>query len=398
MTLQRCARCGTEACSDRNHDLAGIEYGVSEQLDALVKANNLLTSIMTRPADQNPSTKGKRLEEEASKEYAARKPMTSNCTEELELEKLQQEWKLEQTGFSRLWNACNSLREMLRLTAVEADEAIQDASASQSSARKAQMHAKAFQLMARNLKKENYSLKDRISHLEGEVKKLKSERRAMAKEIVRVRQENDCLNEQRMVALARLFEGTLLSDASTAPTTSDEESSYSDLSAASIIDRPQESMSENEEADSAATHSANSQAVLHRLIFSGTKTGIKFVKVRSEARPVGSVLRSGHCQSTASNKTEANTSPATWYPSTGTHAFFVCGFHDFDDTANKRPAVGSRLFAVNGKSLEEARVESFQQLRDMISSAKKPATLSFRQDPLGEHEAAKVMQAFKRGP
>merc|ERR1719445_60533 len=89
------------------------------------------------------------------------------------MEELQSEWKLEETGFARLFNACKQMQNTLRLTSLEADEALSDAQRSNDIASAARHQAEKMEKEIGELQRENSYLQQKNDVL---LKKLQEQR------------------------------------------------------------------------------------------------------------------------------------------------------------------------------------------------------------------------------
>mmetsp|Transcript_5646 Transcript_5646/g.6929 ORF Transcript_5646/g.6929 Transcript_5646/m.6929 type:complete len:344 (+) Transcript_5646:3-1034(+) len=82
------------------------------------------------------------------------------------LETLLREWKLEDTGFVRLYNACMQMKQTLRLTAIEADEAVNDVNKTNKLLYYERHKSKKMKAAMMNLCEENHVLRERNQELE----------------------------------------------------------------------------------------------------------------------------------------------------------------------------------------------------------------------------------------
>ncbi len=82
------------------------------------------------------------------------------------LDAMLREWKLEDTGFVRLYNACMQMKQTLRLTAIEADEAVNDVNKTNILLRYEKHKSKKMKAALMNLCEENNHLRERNQELE----------------------------------------------------------------------------------------------------------------------------------------------------------------------------------------------------------------------------------------
>ena len=144
---------------------------VTEQLNALTDAIRLLTRSMSSTHTQQPETTNRNTQLQMQPEVA------------LALDQLLQRWKLEQTGFPTLYNACTQLKESLHLTATEADQAIHDIHASrQALAEEKRLGCKMKKVLQR-LCKENRDVRKQNARLGLEVKRCKAEKKMIVNSV-----------------------------------------------------------------------------------------------------------------------------------------------------------------------------------------------------------------------
>ena len=143
------------------HEEPDDEHEIKEQLQALTEAIQLLTTSITSTCSTKDTDRQNNL-------YA-----------DQELDKLEKIWKLEQTGFARLYNACKQLKENLRLTAIEADDSIKDVNSVQQELVVEKNKVHKMNRAIKSLYKENKTLRKTQTALESQLKLCKKEKKAI---------------------------------------------------------------------------------------------------------------------------------------------------------------------------------------------------------------------------
>jgi len=136
------------------------ENEIKEQLQALTEAIQLLTTSITGTHTKDTDRQN------------------DLCADQ-ELDKLDKIWKLEQTGFARLYNACKQLKENLRLTAIEADDSIKDVTSVQQELVMEKNKGVKMNRAIKSLYKENKTLRKTQAALESQLKSCKKEKKAI---------------------------------------------------------------------------------------------------------------------------------------------------------------------------------------------------------------------------
>jgi hypothetical protein len=130
---------------------------VTEQLIALTDAITLLTRCMS----------------------SSHKDATLNT----DLDQLLKHWKLEQTGFPSLYNACSQLKENLHLTTIEADKVVDDIQALSQLLAEEKRAGLKMKKIIQKVCKENRDLRKQNSSLLSQLKRCKAENKIMAQSL-----------------------------------------------------------------------------------------------------------------------------------------------------------------------------------------------------------------------
>lgn len=121
---------------------------------------------------------------------------------------------------------------------------------------------------------------------------------------------------------------------------------------------------------------------LHCITVPNKKVGVKFVKVPVETNP-RVLLRSPEATRSYGGGQKGDR-----------FAFLVCGFQGFDDHANVRPRLGSRLVSLNGNSLCDSQISTFDDLRRSMRSLEGPLKLAFAEVALNKEQVEMVKAAM----
>lgn len=171
-------------CTNYENILEDYEC-INEQLQALKDAINLLTrSIVSTPATATASPTSIQVltPTSANVDISQYQKLDQNSNS-LQLDRLLQSWKLEQTGFPRLYNACRQLKENFHLTAIETDEAIQDIQMSRQLLTKEKNMGCKMKKVINKLCKENKELRKQNAALKSELKCCKAEKRMIVRSV-----------------------------------------------------------------------------------------------------------------------------------------------------------------------------------------------------------------------
>jgi len=325
---------------------------VKEQLQALTEAIYLLTrSIASSNASQ------------------------SYLQGDTELDKLQKVWKLEETGFPRLYNACKQLKENLRLTAIEADEAVSDINASHQILFEEKNRVNKMNKAVYQLYKENKELRKQNATLTLDVQRCKKEKKIIVEYIrgynssIRGKNMEENMNEtsceENMDATSvdislESFE-SFESDASHSVSTSSSTSSslISDVGCATLH-LAKKKIPYLAMFRSVLTAPAN----VYDITFTMNSPGLQFLMLPANTR-VDSSMNA--------------TNPI----------FLVCGYKGFRDSLHRRPSFGARLISINNDSLERQE----WSMADLISYTNKRGgsmKMRFRNDSISADNMEKI--------
>ena len=112
-----------------------VKYFQKNEVEVLMEAMSLLTASIIRSQDeQDQEDQGVQVDQregdDAAKEDFATVLLKSNSNHrndiDQRLEQLQNEWKLEETGFCRLYNTCMQMKQCNKLAIIEADQVVKD--------------------------------------------------------------------------------------------------------------------------------------------------------------------------------------------------------------------------------------------------------------------------------
>lgn len=313
------------------------ENDLEEQLGVLVEGIRNLTSILT-----------------TSSEYA---------DGERRIEQLQSTWRLEDTGFSKLFNACKQMKNTLRLTSVEADNAFDELRRANQIASTAKLEEEKAKKKVCKLVKKNIELQAKNRILMTEVEDQKKHKKVIARS---VRNFVRIVNEEQSIKSASSIPASKSSNLQYATSINSNEEDWEDISTVSsglvTVDgcatiRFAESKAHKKEMYKEKIMRHNNVKVkckkimrhsnVLELSFPTKYVGIQFT----------SVLRTKGCHK-------------------GKEALRVCGFMGFDSTLNRQPAFGSRLVRVDGISLDKEQWK-MENLVDYICEKNGPIQMSF---------------------
>lgn len=136
---------------------------LKDQLTVLTEAIRILTRIVTT-SNPNPCS---------SESFDAEK----------RIEELHLAWKLEETGFSKLFNACKQMQNSLRLTSLEADKAMDDVQRASELAVVRDVEDEARREKIFVLERENLELQMKNQILMGEMKTCKRQKKVIARSV-----------------------------------------------------------------------------------------------------------------------------------------------------------------------------------------------------------------------
>ena len=138
--------------ADKN--VKGAQNDLEEQLEVLIEGIRSLTSVVTATSDYPHGEK--------------------------RIEQLHSTWKLEETGFSKLFNACKQMKNTLRLTSAEVDNALEELRKTNQIACAAKNEEEKTKKKLLALEKENLELRKKNSILVTEVENHKKSKKVIA--------------------------------------------------------------------------------------------------------------------------------------------------------------------------------------------------------------------------
>ena len=395
---------------------------VTEQLNALTDAIRLLTRSMSSTHTQQPETTNRntQLQMQMQPEVA------------LALDQLLQRWKLEQTGFPTLYNACTQLKESLHLTATEADQAIHDIHASrQALAEEKRLGCKMKKVLQR-LCKENRDVRKQNARLGLEVKRCKAEKKMIVNSVrdymtstARTRSStrgsthtNSCEHavedgdglelehkEERGIdtSAETSFGGSESSEAEAetvsvpgpvpgpvpvppSPTSSCKSFVTDEGCATLFLSKKQRSIfsifknKSVRTAASASSSSSSSSSKIQDIRFTNQSPGLQFLRVPQAQK--------GSSEEDADADADSNNN------SIRAPLFLVCGYMGFQDSQHRRPTFGSRLISIDSHSLDREvwSAEDLAAYTNTNTVKKKNVWMKmrFRNDPISDENMKKL--------
>lgn len=371
---------------------------LEEELAALVSATQTLARLVKKHPPSSP-TAGVADEDEIA------------------LDQLIKQWRLEDTGFVSLYSSCKALQSSLALTQAEADGVIEELRTTKAEVVETKSNLATANKALRQLWKENSIIKQERKALVRDVRKyVKQKDREARDEIDRT---------VAFIAHEHSFSSSISFDRSNAGGAMDDELSLSSsvCSTTSTLPFPPGSPSVDSDCGNSATLLIKEEKLplgylLSRSINSpksGQQTkGIYKISIDNR-KEIGIVLLPMPINP-AKNPAHTSTSEAEGSPSKKNGiggiplapldgigklfrkqpevAFVVMGFADIDTCASdKRPLLGSRLVAVDSVSLE-GKGHTLRDVCESIRSREGPVTLSFRNDMMSEEQVSYLNEKF----
>jgi len=329
-----------------------------EQLTVLTEAIRILTRIVTTPSP----------------------PCSSESFDaEKKIEQLHLTWRLEDTGFSKLFNACKQMQDALRLTSLEADKAFDDVQRASDAAVVREREDEMKNEKIFTLQEEILELERKNQILMGEVKDHKKQKKVIARS---VRKFVNAMNEghtdssapttpnNQGLGLNNIPQLQYITSISPSFSTSEEDSEeispplVTDDGCATVrLAQRQARKSKRERVSTIRSKKKIRQRNVLELKFPSKNVGIQFTSVSQK--------------SFASKSKDAK------------EALLICGFLGFDDTLNRRPTFGSRLVCVDGISVEKEGWK-MENLIDYICAKEGPLQMSFRNEFLTTAQIAQL--------
>lgn len=367
-----------------------------EQLSTLIDSIKLLSSKITR---FNEVVVGQRVEDSTQvvRQFLKIQP------EDTSLSEINKKWALEDTGFTKLANACEQMRNILASTYIEADKAFQIAQESQASAVESDMREQEMRKIVKKLWKENTRLKE-------EIHQKSHQNEVIIKSLKIIMKQNRTLSEEKVLAVMDLHNRIVSSAADQCHEKNQDpvfESSNGILEKEALQSTIESTTKEDEdECCTDSTQSATSSmscAESSALDFVSDKSDwdtaqsgaykIEFTNKIGLQFQLVPISRSMNSTSAIINEIEEPCS-AEFSPSS--HSFLICGFRGYEKcNSTPPPSLGARLIALNDFSFERGNW-TLTDVKDLISSTPKPVTLTFRDDPLDEIQNEILMKAVAR--
>lgn len=354
MCIQSSSRC-TNINEDPND--------LKDQLCALMEGLRTLTRIVTM--------------DDTSSEYV---------DDDRRIEELQSAWRLEDTGFSALYNCCKQMKDSLCLTSVEADEALIEVQETRKIAIAAKLSREKMKKKAIALQKENSELRNKNHLLMIELRDQKKQKKLIARSVknfVGTLLEEHQLETRNVSTLAPDYIPSL-------PDVSNENSSEEEWEEVSNASSGSSLVTDD---GCATVHLAQREPdtlpslrqALKSIRWNNIIPTNNITKQKNELDLSFPSTNSGILLCAVPMKSSA---------STYSHALLVCGFTEFDDTLNQQPMFGSRLICVDGISLEREQWK-MTNFHDYIASKSGPIKMSFRNELLNRAQIEQLKESSK---
>lgn len=369
MCIQNCGCDNNESsrCTNANEDPNDLK----DQLCALMEGLQTLTRIVTTV--------------DTSSQY---------CDDVERIEELRSAWKIEDTGFSGLYNACRQMKDTLSITSMEANEALIEVQRTGKIAISAKASRDKIKKKANALQKENSKLRNKNHLLAMELRNQSKQKKLIARSVRNFM--NTFMDEHQ--AETRDSSTLVPTHAPPLPDSSNDNSSEEDWEEISNASSGSSLVTDDGCATVRLAQRKSKEARFAR------RQGMRWVSgggsrggVGSGIIPTKNIMRqkneldlsfpskhSGILFCTVSTK-----STTKKYSS---QALLVCGFSKFDDTLNQQPMFGSRLVFVDGISCKKWKMET---LNDYVSSKHGPMQMSFRNELLTKTQIEQLKESSK---
>lgn len=363
------------------HEEPDGEHEIKEQLQALTEAIQLLTTSIT-------STRTTKDTDRPNDLYA-----------DQELDKLAKIWKLEQTGFARLYNACKQLKENLRLTAIEADNSIKDVNSAQQELVMEKNKVNKMNRAIKSLYKENKNLRKSQTALESQLKSCKKEKKAIVHGIrgyihsIRGKkglEKVDVQDGSEIGSEIGPISGQLNAFLET------EEKEPIAIAIDNSLEESIETLTTTFEIVSSVEDPESPISSCSSLITDGGCATLRLSKRLEKPSGTFSFLRNVIRATTNTYELEFTCNPGLQFtqlpPNVKVDAnmnpsvpiFLICGFMGFRERHHQRtPSFGARLISIDSYSLEHEEW-TMQDLVDCINKRKALLKMKFRNDEISE--------------
>jgi len=294
---------------------------------------------------------------------------TESCgSQDARLDELQSRWKLEDTGFIRLYNSCMQLKQTLHLTASEAELAVIDVHETNKKIQNERLKRNKLSTALKKMCKENHALRDQNNELAVELHSYKEEKKSTLRSLRKYvrswrKERNEMKNE--IVALSeytlksgqkiKSLESNISSetdgtDSICTTTTSASYVTDDGCRSLRLVSKAEQMRSEE------AANTQKSRDDTYEIVFKTRSPGLQFLTFERQQKE---------------NDNNANS-----------NEFLVCGFNGFCDNLHKRPSFGARLIGIDGKSEEILKSWTLSGLSSYVSKKQGLIKWSFRDDPI----------------
>ena len=374
---------------------------LEEELGALISATQTLARLVKKQPPPSPTA-------------------SVADEDEVALDQLIRQWRLEDTGFVSLYSSCKALQNSLVLTQAEADAANEEIQAAKAEVVETKSNLATANKALRQLWKENSMLKQERKALVRDVKKYVKQKDKEAR--------NEIDRAVAFIAHEHSFSSSISFDRSNVGGAMDDELSLSSsvcstTCTSNLLTPPGSPLVDSDCGSSATLRIKEEKLPLGDLLSrsvnsprSGQQTkGIYKITVDNR-KEIGIILlpmpiNPGRNHPAHTSTSEADGSPSKKNGIAGLPlapldgigklfrkqpeiAFVVMGFADIDTCASdKRPLLGSRLVAVDSVSLE-GRSHTLKDVCESIRSREGSVTLSFRNDAMSEEQISYLNEKF----
>jgi len=362
-----------------------------DQVKAMDEAARLLLRVISvhdSHADAEPTSPTEGSEDELREDESSCRSLSAEFDVGMTFDTLQKQWKLEQTGFPSLFNACKMLQQNRDLMAQEADYALDAMRLAQNQAAETERKLMKTKKALRAVWKENLRLKKENTKHKETIVEIGHDSNEQLDQAYAILAHEKALSPPR----SRRFESPDISSIPFPPLSP----SPSMESGSSCCSSPSRRNDENE-----APELTTPPRIVKRIAtvqFEDETPGVGDLISRWMNKPdqqrnaykikfpnskeIGLKLHSMQVDATGLRRRQPN-------------AFIVWGFRDVDTCCSTdRPTVGARLVAVDGKSCEFGQWKTLKELCRHVRSKSGPIMLTFRNDPVTKDQIDHLNRAL----
>ena len=272
------------------------------------------------------------------------------------LEQLQREWKLEETGFVRLYNVCMQMKQSIYLAAVEADDAVKDVNKANNLLVHERYEVEKMKTVMRRLYNENHQLRERNEELEYENEKYNKEKNKISRSLKKLvkswrKEREDMKNQLEAASEIKGLNGDREDGTESTCTVASSTSLITDDGCATL--RLEKYDKNKSRSFFAHFHRAVNSDPTYEITFKTSSPGLQFLPF--EKHEPDDVVN---------------------------YEFLVCGFKGFRDNQHRRPSFGARLINVDGKYEDKLAKCTMSDLVSYLREKKGPVKMTFRNDDI----------------